>query len=139
MSLISSFIPAFTADAAPKSAPSGSAPDSIPTAPVVEPRHQVTETAEAYGLTVELPGVDKTGLELSVDHEQIRVVGRRGWRRPAGWTPLHSETREAGYELVLEHGRVIDTAKIQAELRDGILRVALPKAEAVKPHKIAVA
>ncbi len=103
------------------------------------PRHQVAETDDAYGLTVELPGVHKDDLELSIDHEQIHVIGRRAWRRPETWTALHRETRDATFELVLEHGRVIAGGKVHAERRDGILQVSLPKAGAVKPRKITVA
>lgn len=135
MSFLTSLIPSLS------SAPAARA-DSAPAAgsePTVAPRYQITETAEAFGLTVELPGVAKDGLELSVDHEQIRVVGRRAWRKPEGWTALHRESREAAFELVLDHGRSIDADKVHAELRDGVLRVSLPKAEALKPRKIAVA
>lgn len=134
MSLISSLIPSLgSADS--KTEASQGAADFGPT---VAPRYDVTETTEAYGLTVELPGVAKDGLELSVDHEQVRVVGRRAWSKPEAWTALHRETREAAFELVLEHGRAIDAEKVHAELRDGVLRVSLPKAEALKPRKIAV-
>jgi HSP20 family protein len=134
MSLISSLIPSFNSP----TAKTGEASGASDLGHTVTPRYQVAETPEAYGLTVELPGVAKDGLELSVDHEQIRVVGRRPWRRPESWTALHRETRETAFELVLEHGRVIDAEKVHAELRDGLLRVSLPKAEAVKPRKIAV-
>ena len=136
MSLISSLIPSFNSPVAKTG--DASKPGAVDAGHTVAPRYQVAETPEAYGLTVELPGVAKDGLELSVDHEQIRVVGRRPWRRPEAWTALHRETRETTFELVLEHGRVIDAEKVHAELRDGLLRVSLPKAEAVKPRKIAV-
>lgn len=142
MSLISSLIPSFggaapvkNGDAAAGQPRQSGANDLGPT---VAPRYQVSETPEAYGLTVELPGVAKDGLELSVDHEQVRVVGRRGWTRPEAWTALHRETRETTYELVLDHGRAIDAEKVHAELRDGVLRVSLPKAEALKPRKVTV-
>lgn len=135
MSLISSLIPAFASTPATRSPSAGVAESAEPT---LAPRYEVSETPEAYGLTVELPGVAKDGLELSVDHEQIRVFGRRAWRKPEGWNALHRESREAAFELVLDHGRVIDAEKVHAELRDGVLRVSLPKAEAVKPRKITV-
>ncbi len=133
MSLITTLIPALAPQNKTETPP---ATESVPS---VAPRYQIAETPEAYALTVDLPGVAKDGLELSVDHEQIRVVGRRAWRQPEAWTALHRETREAHYELVLDHGRAVDFAKITAELRDGVLRVALPKSEALKPRKIAVA
>ncbi len=136
MSLISSLIPAFaTAPATRSAAPAGPASAE----PTLAPRYEVTDTPEAYGLTVELPGVAKDGLELSVDHQQIRVLGRRAWRKPESWHALHRETRDLAFELVLDHGRVIDADKVHAELRDGVLRVSLPKAEALKPRKISVA
>jgi HSP20 family protein len=133
MSLISSLIPSFAG--APAKTNGDATTDLGPT---VTPRYQVNETPDAYGLTVELPGVAKDGLDLSVDNEQIRVVGRRAWRKPEAWTALHRETRDFTYELELEHGRVIDADKIHAELRDGVLRVSLPKAESRKPRKVAV-
>ena len=133
MSLISSLIPSLAT--APVAKTGAEAPDAGPT---FAPRYEVTETPEAYGLVADLPGVAKDGLELSVDHEQIRIVGRRAWRKPEAWTALHRESREAAFELVLNHGRVIDADKVHAELRDGVLRVSLPKAEALKPRKIAV-
>lgn len=135
MSLISSLIPAFASTPATRR----DAGSSENTEPTLAPRYEVTETPEAYGLVVELPGVAKDGLELSVDHEQIRVLGRRAWRKPEGWHALHRESREAAFELVLDHGRAIDADKVHAELRDGVLRVSLPKAEALKPRKISVA
>jgi HSP20 family protein len=134
MSLISSLIPSLKSAPGDRPASTGARPEE----PTVTPRHEVNETSEAYGLSVELPGVAKDGLELSVDHEQVRVFGRRAWRKPEGWTALHRESREATFELVLEHGRVIDTEKVHAELREGLLRVSLPKAESLKPRKIAV-
>jgi Molecular chaperone (small heat shock protein) len=137
MSFITSLIPAFASSPVARRRQQ---PVTVPAdEPVVAPHYEITETPEAYGLVVDLPGVAKDGLDLSVDHEQIRVLGRRAWRKPEGWTTLHRESREASFELVLEHGRAIDVDKVHAELRDGVLRVSLPKAEALKPRKISVA
>ena len=49
------------------------------------------------------------------------------------------ETPPADYSLTLAHDNTFDADKVHAELRDGVLRVTLPKAEALKPRKIAVA
>jgi HSP20 family protein len=87
---------------------------------------------------VRLPGVAKDGLEITADSSQFRVVGRRAWQQPEGWTAVHRETEDAPYELVLAHDNVLNVDQIQAELADGILRVTLPKTEALKPRKIAV-
>lgn len=104
----------------------------------VKPAYEIKETADAYGVTVFLPGVTKDGLEITAEDGQLRLVGRRAWKQPAGWTTLYRESADAAYELVLAHDNAIDTDKIAAELRDGVLRASLPKHEALKPRKIAV-
>lgn len=104
----------------------------------LKPAYELKETDEAWGLTVQLPGVAKEGLELTAEEGTIRVRGRRAWRAPEGWTALYRESVDALFELELEHDNSVDVEKIHAELKDGVLRVSLPKAEAVKPRKIAI-
>ena len=136
MSLFTNILPTFTR------APAASCADGAacsPTTSAVKPAYNVQETAEAFRLTVNLPGVAKDGLELTAENNEIRITGRRGWTQPTGWTSLHRETTDVAYELVLTHDNAIDADKIAAELRDGVLHVTLPKHEAMKPRKIAVA
>jgi len=104
----------------------------------VKPLYEIKETPDAFGAIVYLPGVNKDGLEITAEEGQIRVVGRRAWKQPEGWTALNRESVDAPFELVLGHDNAIDTDKIAAELRDGVLRVSLPKHEAIKPRKITV-
>jgi len=108
------------------------------TGPTVKPVYEVTEKADAYGVTVQLPGVTKDTVEITSEDGQFRIFARRAWQRPEGWTPVYRESTDAAYELVLAHENAIDADKIVAELRDGVLRVSLPKTEAVKPRKITV-
>jgi HSP20 family molecular chaperone IbpA len=133
MSLLQNLFPT------PAQAPARCGCDSATnTSPTVRPLHEVNETAEAWGLRVYLPGVAKDGLEFTAEEGQIVIRGRRDLKSPAGWTALYRESTDAPYELVLRHDQSIDVEKIHAELKDGVLRVSLPKAEALKPRKIAV-
>jgi HSP20 family molecular chaperone IbpA len=104
----------------------------------VKPACEIKETPEAFGATVYLPGVARDGLEITAEENQIRIVGRRSWKQPDGWTALHRESGDTPFELVLAHDNAIDVEKIAAELNDGVLRISLPKHEAIKPRKIAV-
>ncbi len=104
----------------------------------VRPAYKVNETTDAYRVAVQLPGVAKDGLEITAEDSQVRIVGRRAWKTPEGWTSLYRETANTAYELVLTHDNAIDAEKIGAELRDGVLNVRLPKSEVAKPRKIAV-
>ncbi|HEY8933385.1 MAG TPA: Hsp20/alpha crystallin family protein [Rariglobus sp.] len=132
MSLISSILPSLNR---PTTAAREAARDLGPTR---KPAYELNETADGFALTVYLPGVEHSGLELQADAETLAVTGRRAWKKPDGWTALYRESEDVPYELVLSHDNIVDLDKVQAELRDGVLRVALAKTEAVKPRKIAV-
>ena len=133
MSLFNTLIPSLSRT--PAASPADTAGDLGST---VKPAYEIKEAADAYGVTVFLPGVAKDGLELTAGDGEFRIVGRRTWQQPTGWTALYRESTQAPFELVLSHDNAIDADKIAAELRDGVLRVSLPKHEAVKPRKIAV-
>ena len=109
------------------------------TAATVVPRYEIKENPDAFGLEVWLPGVAKEGLELTIHEGELTIVGRRAWKKPEGWSQVYRETPAADYSLTLVHDNTFDAEKVHAELRDGVLRVTLPKAEALKPRKIAVA
>ncbi|HXN36330.1 MAG TPA: Hsp20/alpha crystallin family protein [Opitutaceae bacterium] len=102
------------------------------------PHYNVSETESAYALTVDLPGVAKAGLEITDEGGELRITGRRAPIVPGNLVGLHRETSDAPYELVLAHDNTVDTGKIEAELRDGVLRLSLGKAESAKPRKITV-
>lgn len=131
MSLLTSIIPNLNRTAARND-------EAKPAAPAVKPIYEVKEAADAFGLTVQLPGVAKDGLSITAEEDTLTIRGERGWKRPAGWTSLYRESSDLAYELVLQHENAVDVDKIHAELRDGVLRVSLPKTEARKPRKIAV-
>ena len=136
MSLFTSLVPGF--NRSPARAAGADGAESTAAAETVRPLHEVRETDEAFGLTVYLPGVTRDGLELTAEEGAIRVFARRAWKQPEGWTSVYRETSDAAFELVLEHDHAVNLDGIHAELRDGVLRVSLPKAEALKPRKIAV-
>jgi HSP20 family protein len=132
MSLLNTLIPSLSRTTASRS--NGTAA----VGPTVKPAYQVKETDDAYGLTVFLPGVAKDTLEITAEEGQFRVLGRRAWKQPEGWTSLYRESSDVPFELVLAHDNLIDADKVVAELKDGVLRVSLPKHESQKPRKIAV-
>jgi len=132
MSLLNTLLPTFTRNGAVATDANSDL------SPVVKPAYEIRETPDSFALTASLPGVAKDALELTAEAGQFRIVGRRSWKQPDGWTTLYRETAEAPYELVLTHDNAIDADKVSAELREGILRIVLPKREALKPRKIAV-
>ena len=135
MSRLTDLLPALSRTPQTEDRAENGAAESVRT---IKPVYEITETPEAFAVTVFLPGVAKDGVEVTAEAGQVRILGRRAWKQPEDWSPLYRETAGAPFELVLTHDNAIDDAKVAAELRDGVLRVSLPKPEALKPRKIAI-
>jgi HSP20 family protein len=101
------------------------------------PLANILETKEAYVLEAEMPGVTKDGLDVSVENGELTIVGRRSVAAPQG-RAVYRESRGLDYRRSFELDPSIDTTRINARLDQGVLTLTLPKAESVKPRKIAV-
>ena len=103
----------------------------------VTPVANILETSDGYLLEVEMPGVAKDGIEVTVENGELVLVGRRGDKETPG-TTLYRESRMLDYRRVFDLDPSIDTGKIMAKMEQGILSLTLPKAEEVKPRRIQV-
>jgi HSP20 family protein len=103
----------------------------------IAPTASVIEENDGYTLWVEMPGVNKEGLELSIENNELTIVGRRSLPAIDG-TLIHRESRSENFRRLFELDPSIDANKISAKMEQGILTVTLPKAEHVKPRTIAV-
>lgn len=92
---------------------------------------------DEYLLEVEMPGVTKQGLEITVEGNELTIVGRRQREKPSG-EAVYCESCAEDYRRVFEIASDIDTAKIKAEMNQGILRLHLPKSEKAKPRKVQI-
>jgi HSP20 family protein len=102
----------------------------------VTPGVNILETADAYVLEAEMPGVNKTGLNINVEGNILTLLGRR--QAVEGANLLYRESGPRDFRRVFELDPSIETAKITARMEQGLLSVTLPKAEKVKPQRIAV-
>ena len=105
--------------------------------PYCSPEVNIYETPEGYVLEAEMPGVPKEGLEITIEGNTLSFVGRRQESDIKG-TVLYRESRPENYRRIFELDPAIDTSKITAEMRQGVLVLKLPKAEQVKPRKIQI-
>lgn len=102
----------------------------------VAPAVNILETAEGYVLEAEMPGVNKEGLNLTVEEGILTVAGRR--HALPGGTALYRETRGSDYRRVFELDPSVDTDRVTARIEQGLLTVTLPKTEKAKPRQITV-
>ena len=103
----------------------------------ITPPASVTEIADGYMLEIEMAGVKKDGLEISVENNELTIIGRRSLPAVEG-TLIHRESRPENFRRAFEIDPSIDADKISAKIDQGLVTLTLPKAEHVKPRKIAV-
>jgi HSP20 family protein len=103
----------------------------------VTPAVNIFETKDGYMVEAEMPGVTKDGLEVTLEGNEITIVGHRVPESAAGQV-LFSECANADFRRVFEMDPAIDSTKITAKMDQGVLTLTLPKSEKVKPRKIAV-
>lgn len=103
----------------------------------VAPEVNIFENKDGYVLEAEMPGVSKEGLEITLEGNELTLVGRRVNEVVSG-EPLLRERFSADYRRVFELDPAIDTSRIAAKVDQGILTLTLPRSERVKPRKIEV-
>src|SRR5689334_4859075 len=103
----------------------------------ISPHVDILETKEGYLLEAAMAGVVKDGLELTVEREELRIVGKRR-ANVEGAEMVYRECSPLRFKRVFDLDPAIDAGKITAATEQGVLTVNLPKAEKVKPPQIAV-
>jgi len=103
----------------------------------ITPPASVTEIGDGYTLEIEMPGVKKDGLEISVENNELTIIGRRSLPAMEG-TMIHRESRPENFRRAFEIDPSIDANKISAKIDQGLVTLTLPKAEHVKPRRITV-
>jgi HSP20 family protein len=103
----------------------------------VSPEVNIFETKDGYVLELEMPGVNKEGLEITVEGNEITIVGHRRIE-PINGEALLRESQEYDYRRVFEMDPTIDSGRVGAKIEQGVLTLTLPKSEQVKPRKISV-
>jgi len=104
----------------------------------VTPAVNISSNADEYVVEAEMPGVARDGIEVSIEGNQLTIIGRRQPEAQPGEF-LYCESCPDDYRRVFEIAADIDSAKINAQRNQGFLRLRLPKAERVKPRKIEIA
>ena len=92
------------------------------------------------GITVwaDMPGVSRDRLGVRVDGDSLVIEGAAEVQMPEKLEILHGEIRNPYFRRTFTLSRELDTAKIEASLKAGVLQLRIPKAEEAKPRRIDV-
>jgi HSP20 family molecular chaperone IbpA len=102
------------------------------------PPVDVIEDASGITLYADLPGVSKDRLTLQVDGDTLTIEGEMNLEMPQGMEATHAEVSLPRYRRVFTLSKELDTEKLQAELKQGVLKLRIQKTEHAKPRKIEV-
>lgn len=105
---------------------------------VLLPPVDVIENGTGIILYADLPGVSKDTLNVRVEADTLTIEGRLSLAVPQGLEVSHAEVSLPGYRRTFTLSRELDTTKVSAEFKQGLLTLRIPKAEYTQPRKVAI-
>jgi len=105
---------------------------------VFVPTADIYETQESLIVNLEMPGVDKERVSIHVEDGILQVEGQLDFAQYEGLQPVYTEYNIGNYSRNFRLPNQVDQTKIEAQMKDGVLSLMLPKVEQAKPRKIQV-
>jgi HSP20 family protein len=98
----------------------------------------IYEDESGITLTADLPGVSKERLGVKVNGDNLLIEGDVSVPAPQDMELLYAEILASSYRRSFTLSRELDASKIEANLKDGVLKLRIPKAEEARPRKIEI-
>jgi HSP20 family molecular chaperone IbpA len=102
------------------------------------PYADIFESEEALSVVMEVPGVEKKGLNVTLENDVLRIDARIDFSKYEGMEPVYTEYNVGHYTRSFTLSNKIDRDRISAELDDGVLTLTLPKAMEAQPRRIQI-
>jgi HSP20 family molecular chaperone IbpA len=106
--------------------------------PIFKPRFDIYENDSDVVLVGDMPGVDETSVKIDLEGSELTIRGTFALETPEGYALTYQEYGSGDYERSFTLGDTIDRDGIKAVVKDGVLRLTLPKAKEAQPKRIAV-
>ncbi len=106
--------------------------------PALTPPVNIVEDDNGITLTADLPGAARDALSVRVDGDTLTLEAPIRLGEPASLEPLYMERRAGRYLRSFTLSRELDSARIDASLKDGVLTLRLPKLERARPRRIEI-
>lgn len=111
--------------------------ESTRNVPIFVPAVDIYESENELTLLADMPGVPIDNVDIDLNDDQLTIKGTAA-EEDQGGTALLKEYSVGDYYRQFTVSSAIDREKIKASMKDGVLKLVLPKAEAAKPRKIEV-
>jgi HSP20 family molecular chaperone IbpA len=127
-----------TAQGGQEVAAPGEAGERTRTRPVYTPRTDIFETDDGLVILADIPGVSADGVDVTLERNVLTIRGRTEDSPPQGFSPVYLEYQPGDYERVFTLSEDIEAERIEASVKDGVLRLFLPKAGPAQTKRIQV-
>jgi HSP20 family molecular chaperone IbpA len=107
-------------------------------APALMPPVDVIEDASGITLYADLPGVPKDKLSVRIDGESLVIEGEIALEMPKNLEATHVEVSLPRYRRVFTLSKELDAERLSAELKHGVLKLQIQKAEHAKPKRVEI-
>jgi HSP20 family protein len=112
--------------------------ETVSQAPTFVPLADIYETKDAVVMLLEMPGADTQSLNVTLDKRILTITATSKPFAPPGYTLIHAEYEDGNYERAFTLSDLVDGEQIDAEFKDGVLRLTLPKTTPSPAKKINV-
>ena len=102
------------------------------------PYTDIHETDEALAIAMEVPGVAKDGVEVTLEKDVLKIVGQVGFSNYEGLEPIYTEYEIGHFQRSFSLSSKIDQGRISARVDNGVLHLVLPKTREASPRRISV-
>ena len=106
--------------------------------PALRPAVDIFETDEGITLQADMPGVSKDRLNLRIEGNSLLVEGKIGIAPQDHMQPLYADVRSATFRRTFLLSNEFEASRIDANLKDGVLTVRIPKRQELRPRRIEV-
>ncbi len=123
---------------APAKAQAGNAPEPRAEAMELTPFTDLYENENGAVLYIDMPGVSTDNLDININQNVLSVTGAVNLHTDENLQPTYMDLHSGVYSRQFTLGSELDTANIDATLKDGVLTLKIPRSEQHKPRKIKI-
>ena len=106
--------------------------------PVFSPLTDIYESMESIYVVCDVPGVQEKNIDISLENDVLTITAYQDEEQYEGYQALYKSYDRGIFQRSFTLSQTIDKAKIKATVKQGVLKIELPKSEEVKPKKISV-
>lgn len=102
------------------------------------PATDILEMEDGFHIIMDLPGVKPEDLSVDIEESELTIKGESSYAEQENLRPMHTEFGASSFQRTFTLSDLVDREHVKAELKNGVLQLYLPKAEAMKPRRIQI-